>query len=104
MNLAQELYDELPEPVDAPEYKRSCARRQIDIPIEIELDGKICRDIAATRDVTPTSMGILCKLELPERKRIRVRRDESSPWSEAVVVHCADTVGAYKIGLEMISD
>lgn len=104
MNLAQELHDELPEPAGALEYKRSAARRQINVPIEIELDGRICREIASIRDVTPTSMGILCKLELPERKRVRVRRDENSPWSEAIVVHCATTVGAYKIGLEMVGD
>ena len=104
MNLAQELYEELPEPVDAPEYKRAFARRKIDIPIEIELDGRICREIAMIRDVTPTSIGLVCKIALPDRKRVRVRRDENSPWSDAVVVHCASTIGAYKIGLEMVSD
>lgn len=104
MNLAKELYDRLPEPVDAPEYKRSVARRQVHIPIDIELDGRICAEIAETRDVTPTSMGILCKLELPERKRIRIRRSGGEAWSEAVVVHCVSTVGAYKIGLEIIEE
>ncbi len=104
MNLAKELYDRLPEPVDAPEYKRSLARRQVYIPIDIELDGKVCSEIAETRDVTPTSMGIICKLELPERKRIRIRRGGSPTWSEAVVVHYVGTVGAYKIGLEMTEE
>lgn len=104
MNLARELYEELADPDDAPEYKRSVARRQVSIPIDIELDGKVCRSIADTRDVTPTSMGIISRLDLPERKRIRIRRDENSPWCEAVVVHCVGTVGAYKIGLDMVAD
>ena len=104
MNLARELYDTLKDPVDAPEYKRSSARRKVQIPIDIELDGKVCRSVAETRDVTPTSMGILTSLELQDRQRIRVRRDQDSPWSEAVVVHCVGTVGAYKVGLEMSED
>ncbi len=104
MNLARELYEELKDPIDAPEYKRAVARRQVQIPIDLEVDGKIWRLIADTRDVTPTSMGIVSSQQLPERKRIRVRRDQNSPWSEAVVVHCVSTVGAYKIGLEMIGD
>jgi hypothetical protein len=104
MNLARDLYEQLPEPEDAPEYKRSLARRQLRVPIDIEIDGKVSREIAETRDVTPTSMGITCKMELPERARVRVSLAFEGEWSEAVVVHCATTVGAYKIGLEMVEE
>ena len=104
MNLARELYEGLEDPIDAPEYKRAVARRQVQIPLDLEVDGKVWHVIAETRDVTPTSMGLVTSLELPERKRIRVRRDENSPWCEAAVVHCVCTVGAYKVGLEMKED
>jgi hypothetical protein len=104
MNLARELYEQLPEPYDAPEYKRSAARRQLRVPIDIELDGKVSHEIAETRDVTPTSMGITCKIELPAHKHVRVCLAGEGDWSEAVVVHCAATIGAYKIGLEMLEE
>ena len=104
MNLARELYEESDDPEDAHVKTRRKEVRRVtpDEPIDLEIDGKVYRFTAEARDAGTQSIGIVSKMPIKDGSYIRVRRASTEgEWNEAQVIHCTDTVGGYKIGLQI---
>lgn len=68
-------------------------------PMELMVDGTI--HYVYTRDVSRDGVGLTCRERLDDESRVQLRRDSNDPWVPARVVHCTQTVGAFKIGIDL---
>jgi hypothetical protein len=54
------------------------------------------------RDVTEDGLGIHCRSKINEYSEVRVQlEDDPDEHIDGVVVHCTQTVGAFKIGVRL---
>ena len=101
-NLAKRLYDAAgPEAAPrAAEYRRSLARRTSDVPMEVKANGKVLN--ATIFNVGPDSICVKVREDI-HSKTILVRQacENNAPWYSAEVLHCTETLGAYKLGLKV---
>ncbi|MCP4590462.1 MAG: PilZ domain-containing protein [bacterium] len=79
--------------------KRRHVRWVWDQPLQIQTAEGV--HYVRSRDVSETGIGLVCRLDLPSRMAVRIRRDESEPWVRARVTHSTQTVGAFKTGVDL---
>lgn len=88
--------------VDTRDIKRSRRRYSWRRPMELRA-GKRMHYIYS-RDISEDGIGVVCRSRLGEATQVELRRDENDPWVPARVAHCTQTVGAYKVGIELAFD
>ncbi len=81
------------------DIKRSRRRYAWHRPMELRAGKRIC--YVYSRDISEDGIGVVCRNRLGETTRVELRRDENDPWVPARVAHCTQTVGAYKVGIEL---
>ena len=82
--------------------KRANPRYTWKRPIELLVDDRIF--YVYSRDISEDGIGLTCRHRLGEGTYVRVRRDSNDSWVPARVAHCTDTVGAFKVGVELMFD
>ncbi len=96
-HLAAQLFERSE---DAPqdEWRRSDARRELWELVDIEVERRVIK--ASARNVSPDSLGVICKKRIAIYANVRVRLASGGEWSDAQVAHCTETVGGFKVGLK----
>jgi hypothetical protein len=82
--------------------KRANPRYTWKRPMELLVDDRIF--YVYSRDISEDGIGLTCRRRLGEGAQVRVRRDSNDSWVPARVAHCTDTVGAFKVGVELTFD
>lgn len=65
--------------------------------IQLRHKDKVCP--ASIRDVSPSGIGLTCRLRLKQGDAVFLRELESDPWISCRVAHCTATIGTFKIGV-----
>jgi hypothetical protein len=84
---------------DNHDIKRSCRRYAWHRPMELRAGKRIY--YVYSRDISEEGIGLVCRDRLTDATQVELRRDENDPWVPARVAHCTQTVGAYKVGIEL---
>jgi len=82
--------------------KRTQVRFEWTRPMEMMVDGKM--HYIYSRDINEEGIGLTCRERLHDHSRVHIRRDSNDPWVPARVAHCTQTVGAFKIGIQLVFD
>ena len=86
--------------LDPQGYKRAHPRYAWNRPMELLMDGKT--QYVYSRDISESGIGLVCRHRLHEGMHVGIRRDANDPWIPTSVAHCTQTVGAFKIGAELV--
>jgi hypothetical protein len=57
-----------------------------------------------SRDISEAGIGLLCKFRMVAGDVAYVRGEEGEPWIRCRVAHATPTVGAFKVGAELVFD
>jgi len=94
----------------APEIKREKPRQEV-FPDVVELQllrhrGMPIKVQAHSRDISETGIGIRCRQQInaDELVELRFHLDDVLYATRARVVHCTQTLGGYKVGLQFMFD
>jgi hypothetical protein len=87
---------------DVYESKRHHMRFTWDRPLELMAHEQL--HYVYSRDISDAGIGLLCKFHLDAGEVVYVRSSEEDPWVRCRVAHATPTIGAYKVGVELIFD
>jgi hypothetical protein len=84
---------------DSYEAKRGHPRYTWNRTMELQVDRTMV--YVRSRDICETGIGLVCRCVFPEGVPVHIRRNEGDPWVPARVAHVTQTLGAYKVGVEL---
>lgn len=84
---------------DAYRSKRALPRHTWDRPLEMLIEDKV--EYVYARDINSKGVGLVCKTRLQPQGVVHIRSNDAEPWVRCRVVHVTQTVGAYKVGVEL---
>jgi hypothetical protein len=82
--------------------KRKVARYTWDRPLEMLVGEQI--NYVYARDISSNGLGLVCKFRPRPQEVVHIRSSDAEPWIRCRVAHVTQTVGAYKIGVELRFD
>jgi hypothetical protein len=84
---------------DSYEAKRGHPRYTWNRTMELQVEDTMV--YVRSRDICETGIGLVCRGVFKEGAAVRIRRNEDDPWVPARVAHVTQTLGAYKVGVEL---
>ena len=88
--------------LDTYEAKRRDARCSWRQPMELRIGDEI--NYVQCRDISAGGIGLTSKCVLERDQEVHIRRGEHEPWIRCHVTHVTRTIGAFKVGVELVFD